>query len=625
MSPPGYTSPGPPAYPSNTNTQPAAPSPNSASVAQQIEGAAGLYEPAVYELLSFYSAMVPQPDELDGQFINLTDVQPTGPTQTLIFAVGFIPPSSNVTGRLLDRSATIAQTTPLTGTIPPVNNRGTSVQTPPGNAGPPSYTKFTPAQIAGLVSQQYAAMNGGQQPNPQLVWMLTAQSLRETSGNWPNNNPGFIQASNPNQPTFSVKGGGSDASGGKSSVWRSFDTPQAGTQTFIGTALRTPAEQAAAASGNVQAYVAALGQAGYYGPYTDAQGNYHDAAMAQQEYLMNFQALYNAAQASAPNPSAVNLSTLPGGGPNQITGDGGSTNNWQTTGSPNASQASQAIASTANTNLNTTSQGQLFQNQQIAIIKATQAAITQMQNTPPLRMLVNPQSFKLSAEKIISDGEWGRNGPIVEHWGDNLDKLEASGKVAAFYSADMTGASGTGGAGTGALGYQSNAGQVGGGPGITRIARQYSTSYQNFLSLWLIYKNNGGIWLPPFVPATSSSSSQVSNLSVLGSIYIYYDGILYIGSFDSFNLTESETAPYTLEYNFSFTVRATFLFDTPMDSNGVPSGYASQIAGLQQSQSNPLQGLPNGLQVSTGSTLGGLNAQPGGGLVSPPPNFKPGA
>jgi hypothetical protein len=209
------------------------------------------------------------------------------------------------------------------------------------------------------------------------------------------------------------------------------------------------------------------------------------------------------------------------------------------------------------------------------------AALEQMAKTPPLRLLVNPQSFRTSCEKIISDGNWGRNGPVIEHWGDNQDKIEGSGKVAAFYSMDA---------------YNAN------GPGLGRTARQFSASYQNLLALWLIYKNNGGVWFPdPIVP----TGSRAKNLSVVGSVYIYYDEILYIGSFDSFTLTESDTGPHTLEYSFSFTVRAWYLLDHLDD--------AQYMYGLP----NTTAALPTGAPT-TNPLMGGNNPQPSPDVALPP-------
>jgi hypothetical protein len=224
-----------------------------------------------------------------------------------------------------------------------------------------------------------------------------------------------------------------------------------------------------------------------------------------------------------------------------FTGDADPNVAWSSTGSSNANKASKTSSLVANTSMNKSNLGKQFMAAQSAMINQMIKALETIANTPPLRMLVNPQSFRVSSEKLISDGNWGRSGPIIEHWGDNQDKIEGSGKIAAYYSMD---------------GYNAT------GPGINRTARQFSTSYQNLLSLWLIYKNNGGVWIDdPIVPV-----GKAKNLSVVGSVYIYYDSILYIGSFDSFSITESESQPYSVEYQFSFTVRSWFLLDHLDDS-----------------------------------------------------------
>jgi hypothetical protein len=171
---------------------------------------------------------------------------------------------------------------------------------------------------------------------------------------------------------------------------------------------------------------------------------------------------------------------------------------------------------------------------QAEYVQAAQVALETMKAMPPLRMLINPTQFSVQAEKVISDGNQSRDGFIIEHWGDGQDKIEGSGVVSGFYSVDINDAR---------------------APGLGRTARTWSASFQNFLSLWLLYRNNGGMWLP------ENKESIKTYLSVLGSIYIYYDGVLYFGSFDSFDLTETDDKPHSLEYSFSFTVRAWFLLD----------------------------------------------------------------
>ena len=106
---------------------------------------------------------------------------------------------------------------------------------------------------------------------------------------------------------------------------------------------------------------------------------------------------------------------------------------------------------------------------------------------------------------------------------------------------------------------------MGNDPGLSRMTRNYSASYQNLLSLYLIYRNNGGIWTKDYTSqgvVQGDIFTYRTNLAVVGSVYIYYDNIMYVGSFDNFSISESDDSPFSLEYNFSFTVRAWFLLDT---------------------------------------------------------------
>lgn len=621
--PPGYTSPGPFVNQGGPPQGATQPSPTSTNIYEQIEATAGYYEPAIYELLSFYSSFVAQPDELDGQFIPLTDVQPASANQTLIFAVGILPPSSNVTGQLLDRSATIAQTTPITS-LP--NTNPVQGGTPQGGSVQPGQGAISANGVAfiaaheGFVDHPYYATPAEEAKGIQSI--------------------GFGHVIQPGQnfptPMSYAQGQALLAS---DAGWASREV-----NTYVKVPLTQNQFDACVSyvfsTGNIRnaPFLSALNAGNYdqvaqMWPTTMVRGVDGNIVPALQTVRANETNLWGTPEGSTYTYQGYNAKVNLPSTSTVINGDGTQpSNGWQGNGSKNANQAAQNLQAQANNNLNTTNLGQSFLQAQVNMINATLQAIQQMKNTPPLKMLVNPTSFKLSAEKIIADGDWGRNGPIVEHWGEQLDKIEASGKVAAFYSIDAAGGSlnasstQTSQAGFSQFGNTTiTSGGPGSGPGITRIARQYSMAYQNFLSLWLIYKNNGGIWLNPAYLAPPQSgqtasplASQATNLSVVGSIYIYYDNILYLGSFDSFNLTESETAPYTLEYNFSFTVRAWFLLDNSDD-------LSLQMSALRQSQLNPLQGLPapNQIGITPGAlALQSQNAQPAGG-VNPPPGLTP--
>lgn len=198
-------------------------------------------------------------------------------------------------------------------------------------------------------------------------------------------------------------------------------------------------------------------------------------------------------------------------------------------------------------------------NVQRAQLLAIKSALQSMMNTPPLRLLVNPNKFGVKSQKIVSDAGWTRNGPMIEFWGDDQDKISGSGQVAAFYALDAAPGLGQG------------------GPGLTRHARNFSLAWQNFQSLYLLYKNNGGMYVQDI-----GQNSRDVLLSTVGSVYIFYDNILYIGAFDSFNMSEADMKPFTLEYSFEFTVRAAYLLETPsMFNYGGSQAFSGGRRGLR--------------------------------------------
>jgi hypothetical protein len=561
-------------------------------VYQQIQQSADYYEPAIYELLSFYSSLQNEPDELDGQFIPLTSVPYKSAHQTLIFAVGVLPPSSNVTGRLLDRSASVARITGDPGQE--INalqvkdggpNLGTGV--PGTNAAPPIMNQLSFQQRATAIRDAWRA-RFHTDPSSATLALLVAHSQVETGGNLPNYNFGFIgNYTTPpnNRETFAWHPGGTPE--GFTRYFNSYQSAQDGASGFL-TQIIASGGLEAAQNGDVQAYAQALFDHHYYGPPSP---DVYAAAFPNLSFI----------QAQVGNVANLDPNSLPPPLKQQIGGDSLSSTSWQTSGSDNANQAQKDASKASNKNLNRTNLGSRFLAAQAAIIKSTLAAIDRMKNTPPLRMLVNPQSFRIAPEKIIADGSWGRNGPIVEHWGENQDKIEASGKIAGFYSIDAV---------AGAFIPQnspSRVGSAGNSPGLTRIARQFSKSYQNFLSLWLLYKNNGGVWLNDFI---NTSSSRTTNLSAVGSIYIYYDGTLYLGSFDNFSIAETDTAPFTLEYNFTFTVRASFLLDQ-LDAQSLTYGAPGFMQG--NAPTNQVNTTPNALGPN-------VNAQPSPTVPPAPTN-----
>ena len=153
--------------------------------------------------------------------------------------------------------------------------------------------------------------------------------------------------------------------------------------------------------------------------------------------------------------------------------------------------------------------------QQIILNEQRMNAIT------PLTLFINPTDFTKGFSKKFST-EFTRSGDKTEHYGEELDSIDASGKTAGFYIS---------------------------GIGLTRQFRRDTAAFQNLMQLYMVYRNNGYIY----------EVNDPRRIAKVGSVLISYDGKTYTGSFDSFSLSESSETPYLMSYNFKFTVRRTFI------------------------------------------------------------------
>lgn len=591
----------------------------SKTVLSDIESQADYYSPETYrKFLTFYTSSQFDTDS-NQDFIAVSQTK----ANPKLFVVGIIPPAYAVTGNILDRSATVGAVTGASaqeldfgdsGGVTLIGLNGDQgIVTAPGyaiaqgtgglkkeaelpkssigeNGGEPNYTQLSIPQLWTAIGGAYRNQFG-RDPTPTELQFYVAQSLRETGGKLPNNNFGYI-GNYPTQPkekqTFAVK-----TQKGGTAYFNSYPGISEGAAAFVGQLSRNPNTVKSAKAGDSLAYMTSLAQQGYYQEPVDTYYNGNRGAKSKSGMFPDL--LTSVARsmrphgvalgdggrlpAHAPNSCAFNESVFQYRervAPNRVgltktnqfrfladspygancplginatpASDQPETNgNWTKDGSPNAAKAKAAEAKVAGTDLNTTELGKRYIAAQKAEIQQTQLLVENMSKTPPLRLLVNPTSFKISSEKIISDSNWTRNGPVVEHWGEQQDKIDASGKLAAFFAIDAA---------------SQTPGCDGSSPGLTRVARNYTASYQNFLSLYLLYKNNGYLFTSG-LDEKNSHGQFSARLSLVGSMYIYYDNALYIGSFDNFSITETDDKPYTLEYNFQFTVRATFLLDRP--------------------------------------------------------------
>jgi len=165
-----------------------------------------------------------------------------------------------------------------------------------------------------------------------------------------------------------------------------------------------------------------------------------------------------------------------------------------------------------------------------AQIQALRRQLELFQAIPPLALLLNPREFTKNYEKSVDDGNKGRQKNIVHLWLEKPLSISGKGVTAAQYVLNIDGSG-----------------------GLNHHNRIHSISYQNLMSLVLTYRNNG-------IAFTGSESSDYNQgiPSIPMSLFIYYDQHMYIGSFDSFEITDSGDKPHNLEYSFKFTTRYDF-------------------------------------------------------------------
>ena len=560
---------------------------NDSRIYQQIETDADTWDPWVYNLLSFYSTgLEVQPDPLAQNYIPLTTAQPPRGTQVLPFFIGFIPPSAKVTGRVLNREASVASVYGVSDAALLADGGGVG-----SSSGPGGGTKKLSLWIHKNPQEFYDKFVGmcnrlGVNPYDMIRIMMNESQLNPAAMNTlPPYPKGLIQMT-PETANIYMS---------KEKFANYQNVPAAEQLSDVEKFFKRAGLKPGSTRGDIYKLVflpnvtpgpdGELAHMG--GPYysSNAGPTFSEWGLdVNKDGKITIQDLSDKTDFILPPYVEAGLAKgiENNGGvvpPPVVGGDAGTgaKTDWPTDGSKDASTAKKAEDKTADKNLAANKLYDRLMDAQSNQALAMKVALEQMAKTPPLKMLVNPTSFKVAGSKIISDGSWARNGPVIQHWGDDHDKIDVSGKIAGFYAVDA-------------------AAENVSGPGLTRMARNFSASYQNFLSLYLIYKNNGGVYLPDGDP----TGTKPTNLVVVGSVYIYYDNTLYIGSFESFTVTETDTAPFTLEYNYSFNVRAAFLLDKPQDPR---RSY----------------GITNSVPTSTADTQYG--GAPGGGAVPPPPGY----
>ena len=161
--------------------------------------------------------------------------------------------------------------------------------------------------------------------------------------------------------------------------------------------------------------------------------------------------------------------------------------------------------------------------------------LIEMFRTPPLVLLINPQSMNVTYSKIQAHQERTRYGYIFQAWGEQLPVINFAGRIGAYVSTESD---------SGRRQFMSVE-KTTHPSGVQESSRHMSPAYQNLMNLMKLYKNNGYI-------RDTVGASQANHL--IGAVEIAYDGVRYIGHFDKLEYTFEEQGNLGgVSFSFDFT------------------------------------------------------------------------
>ena len=168
------------------------------------------------------------------------------------------------------------------------------------------------------------------------------------------------------------------------------------------------------------------------------------------------------------------------------------------------------------------------------------AQIAQLVSTPPLTLLVNPQSMNISYTGIQSFQDRGREGFIFQRWGEDQPSIKFAGKTGAFIAGESSG-----GIANAAIQAFREYGTTQTPTGVQFASKRNSAAFQNFQSLYQFYRNNGYIY-----DRVTGSEAHLA----IGTIAIDYDQFTYIGHIESFEYAYDTSQIHAIEWSMEFRV-----------------------------------------------------------------------
>lgn len=157
--------------------------------------------------------------------------------------------------------------------------------------------------------------------------------------------------------------------------------------------------------------------------------------------------------------------------------------------------------------------------------------LTKVTRSSFLTLFINPTTIQIGGSYTASSAVT-RHGTISTMWGQNLPTLTFDGSSAGFY---YMGPNGVGG-------------------GLTNFNRKNTAAFVNYMALVSIFKNNGAYYLGGTGQNTIFRDYRSSVINVMDCVCLEYDGTQYVGTFNTFTISDTGDSPYRLKYQFEFIV-----------------------------------------------------------------------
>lgn len=211
-----------------------------------------------------------------------------------------------------------------------------------------------------------------------------------------------------------------------------------------------------------------------------------------------------------------------------------------------------------------------------------------------LVMHVNPSSisetYTQKVERFQTRGGW-----VEQHWGHELTDVSVDQSTGAFMNI-----------------YS----------GLTSVLRQRTIAWDRYRDLHDLYKNNGSVHDPR------------GNIVLQGYILMMYDRGSYLGTFRSFEVSETDESPFAFKLSWSFKIEHTILSvaDTPgprvrpafFQSQNIPATTSGGgLKSVPQAQQTVTNETPTATVASDGEGGPGGEVAPANVVNLPPVNIGP--